>query len=74
MNLESGIIRTFVPAMNYSVEKSFYFDLGFSAGYSDDGLTVYSRGDYSFYLQNYFKKEWAENFMMFMEVKKVEDW
>ena len=74
MNLETGVIRTFVPAKDFKTEQKFYKDLGFEAGYSDDGLTVYHKGNFSFYLQNYYKKEWAENFMMFMEVKNVDDW
>lgn len=74
MNLESGLIRAFVPAKNYEVEQKFYTSLGFQSSPADDGLTIFRKGNFSFYLQDYYQKEWADNFMMFMEVSNVDDW
>ena len=68
----SGLIRTFLPAKDFVVEKQFYHDLGFTLGYDAADLCVFYSGNYSFYLQDYYVKDWADNFMMFMEVKDLD--
>jgi hypothetical protein len=37
-------------------------------------VAYFYNGSTSFLLQNYYVKEFAENFMMYMLVKNVEDW
>jgi len=69
-----GKLRTFLPAKNYEIEKTFYSELGFTANYADESLTVFEIGDQSFYLQDYYIEEWANNFMMFLQVDDVDLW
>lgn len=74
LRLTTGTLRAFVPAKEYSLERAFYSDLGFKEFYINDTLTIFKIGDFSFYLQNYYHKGWAENFMMFLEVSDVDQW
>ena len=72
--IKTGLIRAFVPAKDFIQEKNFYLDLGFDLGYDDGELAVFQRGDYSFYLQDYYVEDWANNCMLFMEVDDVDAW
>ena len=73
-NQKLGILRTFLPALDYPVEKQFYKDIGFQIGWESEDMCVFNCGTYSFYLQKYYVKEWAENFMIFLEVDDVDHW
>lgn len=66
-------IRTFVPAKDYELSRAFYEKIGFEETFYSEGLAVFNAGDFSFYLQNFYQKKWAENFMMFMEVENVDE-
>lgn len=65
-------LRTFVPAKDYQLSREFYKKLGFEETYYSEGLAVFKIGDFTFYLQNYYQKNWAENFMMLLEVDDVD--
>lgn len=65
-------LRTFVPAKDYDRSRDFYKKIGFEETYYSEGLAVFKAGDFTFYLQNYYQKDWAENFMMLMEVDDVD--
>lgn len=67
-------LRTFVPAKDFELELRFYKQLGFTVTYNDGDLAVMNIGLQSFYLQKYYVKEWAENFMLFLEVSDVDGW
>jgi predicted lactoylglutathione lyase len=57
-------IRTFLPSKDVKVSKQFYLDLGFNITWQDDELIIFGDEDYSFFLQKYYNKDWAENVMM----------
>lgn len=64
----------YTPAKDFDVSKRFYSALGFdlTEGWSD---TMDCRlGGAVFRLQNYYVKDWAENFMMKFEVESVDVW
>lgn len=76
MNLENikiNNLRAFVPSKDYQKSRAFYKKLGCEETYYSDGLAVFQIGDFSFYLQNFYNKGFAENFMMFLEVDNVDD-
>lgn len=65
---------TYVPAEDFEVSKAFYKALGFTLteGWGD---TMDCRlGNAIFRLQNYYNKDWAENFMMKFDVDDVDEW
>lgn len=65
--------RPFVPARDYGLSKRFYQELGFATLLEGD-VTIFQIGASSFILQNYFQKEWAENFMMQLMVDDLDAW
>jgi hypothetical protein len=67
-------LKTYVPAENFEESKQFYRALGFE-------LTEAWRGDFDcrlgtaqFRLQNYYVKDWADNFMMQFGVDDARAW
>lgn len=65
--------RPFVPARDFAVSKRFYQTLGFEL-LLDGEVAIFSIGSSSFVLQDYYNKDWAENFMMQLMVDDVEAW
>jgi hypothetical protein len=56
------IARPFLPAKDFDLSRRFYEALGF-AKVLDGEVAIFRIGASSFVLQNYFQKDWAENFM-----------
>ncbi len=67
------LARPFLPAKDFAVSKNFYETLGFEK-LLDGDVAIFRAGSSSFILQNYFKKEWAENFMMQLMVDDLDAW
>ena len=73
-NMTTVEAKAFVPARDFALSKRFYEDLGFELAWSSDDLAYLRRGNASFLLQNFYKKEHADNFMMHLLVEDVEAW
>ncbi len=74
MNPTIKELVVYAPAEDFELSKRFYTALGFTLtpGWGD---TVDCRlGGAVFRLQNYYVKDWAENFMMKFDVEDVEAW
>lgn len=67
------IARPFVPARDFELSKCFYEALGFEKRL-DGQVAIFGIGASSFVLQDYFQKEWAENFMMQLMVDDLDGW
>ncbi|MBK6733973.1 MAG: glyoxalase [bacterium] len=67
------LARPFLPAKDFSLSKRFYEALGFTK-VLDDEVAIFGIGASSFVLQNYFQKDWAENFMMQLMVDDLDAW
>ena len=67
-------LLTFVPAKDFDLSRAFYKELGFTETFYSEDLSKFKTGNFHFYLQNYYVKTWAENFMMFLEVEGVNQW
>jgi hypothetical protein len=67
-------MRPFVPAKDFAISKRFYADLGFRSQTLGDALVEMRLGAYSFLLQDYYVKPWADNFMMHMLVADLGLW
>jgi hypothetical protein len=72
--LDTTDLRPFVPAKNFTVSKHFYARLGWQVKDLSDGLALVQLGDRSFYLQNYYAKEFAENTMLHIGVADAKAW
>ncbi|AZA74377.1 VOC family protein [Chryseobacterium indoltheticum] len=72
MNQKIKSIRPFIGAKDFAVSRAFYRDLGFEEVEIDPKFSVFKKGDFAFYLQDYYSKEWIENTMIFLEIEKVD--
>ncbi|QHI36629.1 hypothetical protein IMCC3317_19920 [Kordia antarctica] len=61
-------IRAFIGAKNFEVSRSFYRDLGFEELSVLHNMSYFKLGDFGFYLQDAYVKDWIENTMIFLEV------
>ena len=67
-------IRPFVPAKDHAASRNFYRALGFRVTYADEHIALLKLGSFSFILQNYYLKEFAENCMIQMMVRDADAW
>ena len=68
-------VRVFVPALDFHVSRSFYAALGWTTIWTDDeGLAILELGGHRFMLQNFYVREWAENFMITVVVRSAHAW
>lgn len=65
-------IRPFVGAKDFMISRSFYRDLGFTEVELSPGLSLFRAGDFGFYLQNAYVRDWVDNTMLFLEVADVQ--
>ena len=74
-NIPTGteLIRPFIPAKDFNLSKRFYETLGFEKVF-DGEVAIFHAGSGGFILQNYYQKEWAENFMMHVMVDDLDAW
>ncbi|ESQ80560.1 VOC family protein [Asticcacaulis sp. YBE204] len=74
MTLSSIVARPFLPAKDFALSKAFYEALGFEKTL-DSQVAIFSCGGAGgFILQNYYVKDWAENFMMQLMVEDLDAW
>lgn len=76
MNLQANDIKVFVPAKNFTESLNFYQAMGWKATFvaDDNGIAILELANCRFYLQNYYAKEWADNFMMQITVEDANAW
>lgn len=67
-------LKTFVPAKDHELAKRFYSDLGFTLNWGNDQVAELEIGAFRFLLQNFYAKEFVENFMMHLQVDDADDW
>ena len=67
-------LKTYVPAKDFEESKRFYSELGFTLTEAWGGSVDCRLGGAQFRLQNYYNKDWAENFMMQFWVEDVQAW
>ncbi|QDH78507.1 glyoxalase [Echinicola soli] len=68
MDYKAKSIRTFIGAKEFDLSRTFYLALGFEERPISSKMSLFTLGRLSFYLQDYYVKEWAENSMVFLEV------
>src|SRR6476646_10449810 len=71
-NQDIKSIRTFLGAKDYETSRSFYRDLGFEEIVISEKMVLFTIKGLSFYLQDYYVKDWIENSMVLLEVGNVE--
>ncbi len=66
-------IRTFIGAKKYEVSRNFYKDFGFTEIIISPKMSYFSMGNFGFYLQDAYVKDWVDNSMIFIEVDDLEN-
>lgn len=70
----SIVARPFLPAKDFALSKAFYEALGFTK-LLDSEVAIFScGGSGGFIVQDYYVKDWAENFMMQLMVEDLDAW
>lgn len=68
-------MKVFVPARDWEVSLAFYKAMGCTENWRhESGLAELQWGTTKFLLQNYYHKDWAENFMMQVMVDDAAAW
>lgn len=74
MTLSITCLKTYVPSRNFEVSQGFYRAMGFVMSEGWGGTADFALNGHCFRLQNYYVKDWAENFMMVIGVPDIEAW
>ena len=67
-------MRPMVPTKDFETSRRFYEELGFRPHVLTNELVEMRMGRFSFILQNYYVKEWADNFVIHVRVSDVNMW
>lgn len=73
-NYKVNNLTVFIPAKDFQLSCKFYEDLGFRKTVSVDNAFRYEIDGCSFWLQDYYVKEWAENCMLCLYVDDIYSW
>jgi hypothetical protein len=74
MTLGIRDLKPYVPAKDFELSKRFYSALGFKMSPGWGGTADFEMNGYRFRLQDYYVKDWANNFMIVMGVDDAEGW
>lgn len=74
MKLSINDLKVYTPAKDFELSKRFYSALGFEMTDAWGGTVDCRLGGAEFRLQNYYVKDWADNFMMRFGVNDVQAW
>lgn len=66
--------KVYVPAKDFDLSKRFYQAMGFTMSEGWGGTADFELNGSRFRLQDYYVKDWANNFMVVMGVDDVETW
>jgi hypothetical protein len=67
-------MRPMVPTKDFEISKRFYVELGFHPRPLTDQLVEMQLGIFSFILQGYYVRGWADNFVLHLTVSDVGLW
>ena len=67
-------ITQFVPARDIELSKRFYLGLGCKLNYQLGKFSQFELCGCRFYLQDFYVKEHAENYMMHFSVEDIDSW
>jgi catechol 2,3-dioxygenase-like lactoylglutathione lyase family enzyme len=72
MNIKAKAIRPFIGSKNFEISRNFYRDLGFEEVVLFHNMSLFTIGNFAFYLQDAYVKDWVDNTMVFMEVEDLD--
>jgi len=72
MKVSGKSIRAFIGSKDYNLSRHFYLDLGFEEIITANNMSYFHIGQFGFYLQDAYVKDWIDNSMIFFEVNDLE--
>lgn len=72
MQFNPKSIRAFIGSKDYDISRNFYSDLGFEEVIISSNMSLFEIGNFGFYLQDAYVKDWIDNSMLFLEVENTE--
>lgn len=73
MDFNPKSIRAFIGSKDFTISRKFYTDLGFREIPISHNMSFFKLGEFGFYLQDAYVKDWIDNSMLFLEVEKPEE-
>ena len=67
-------VKVFVPAKDFKLSLSFYQELGWKTIGLHDKLAELEIAGTRFFLQDYYNRGWANNFMFYINVEDAQAW
>jgi catechol 2,3-dioxygenase-like lactoylglutathione lyase family enzyme len=67
-------IRPFIGASSFALSRQFYTDWGFEEVVLSPNMSFFKSGNFGFYLQDAYVKDWIDNTMVFLEVLNVTEY
>ena len=67
-------VAIFTPTKDLQTSIQFYKAIGWQLNWETEGLAEIEFSGTRLYLQNYYAKEWAENFMIYIQVDDAQAW
>lgn len=65
-------LRPFLGTSDRAQSLKFYQEIGFKETWKSDNISLLAlAGGFSFYLQDYYVKDWVDNSMVFLEVSNL---
>jgi len=73
MTIHPKSIRAFIGAKIFDKSRNFYLDFGFEEIKISSKMSYFKLGDFGFYLQDAYVKDWVDNSMVFLEVDNLQE-
>ena len=67
-------VKVFVPAKDFQLSLSYYQELGWKVIGLQDKLAELEMEGFRFFLQDYYNRGWANNFMFYVNVTDSQAW
>lgn len=74
MALNIKDFKVYMPAKDFELSKRFYTSLGFKMSEGWGGTADFELNGNRFRLQDYYVKDWADNFMVVIDVDDADAW
>ena len=71
--MKAKSLRAFIGAKDFEISRNFYKDLGFTEIVLFHNMSLFTKDEFAFYLQDAYVKDWIENTMLFLEVENVQE-
>ena len=66
-------IRPFIPSKDYEESRSFYLALGFKVEHAGPDLSLCTKGECIFFLQNFYNEDFAKNLNLQLIVQDIDE-